>query len=32
LHSDSLDGLFDESLANELFDIIGSFRTGGEPG
>lgn len=30
LHSDSLDGLFDESLANELFDIIGSFRTGGE--
>ena len=32
LHSDSLDGLFDESLANELFDIIGSFQTGGEPG
>lgn len=32
LHSDSLDGLFDETLANELFDIIGSFRTGGEPG
>ena len=26
LHSDSLDGLFDETLANELFDIIGSFQ------
>ena len=25
LHSDSLDGLFDESLADELFEIIGSF-------
>ena len=28
LHSDSLDGLFDESLANELFEIIGSFQSG----
>ncbi len=26
LHSDSLDGLFEESLADELFDIIGSFQ------
>ncbi len=26
LHSDSLDGLFDESLADELFEIIGSFQ------
>ncbi|GAA4444202.1 DEAD/DEAH box helicase family protein [Novipirellula rosea] len=29
LHSDSLDGLFDESLADELFDIIGSFQPQG---
>ena len=28
LHSDSLDGLFDESLADELFAIIGSFQKG----
>ena len=28
LHSDSLDGLFDESLADELFEIIGSFQKG----
>jgi type I restriction enzyme R subunit len=26
LHSDSLDGLFDPSLADELFEIIGSFQ------
>ena len=26
LHSDSLDGLFDSSLADELFEIIGSFN------
>ncbi|XZE18636.1 DEAD/DEAH box helicase family protein [Pirellulaceae bacterium SH449] len=26
LHSDSLDGLFDESLADELFEIINSFH------
>lgn len=26
LHSDSLDGLFEESLADELFEIIGSFQ------
>ena len=26
LHSDSLDGLFDQRLADELFDIIGSFQ------
>ena len=26
LHSDSLDGLFDEGMADELFDIIGSFQ------
>jgi type I restriction enzyme R subunit len=26
LHTDSLDGLFDESLADELFEIIGSFQ------
>ncbi len=26
LHTDSLDGLFDESLADELFAIIGSFH------
>ena len=32
LHSDSLDGLFDESLADELFDIIGSFQKGSEQG
>jgi type I restriction enzyme R subunit len=29
LHSDSLDGLFDESLADELFEIIGSFQPQG---
>ena len=29
LHSDSLDGLFDPTLANELFDIIGTFRPQG---
>lgn len=28
LHSDSLDGLFDETLADELFEIIGSFQKG----
>jgi type I restriction enzyme R subunit len=28
LHSDSLDGLFDQSLADELFAIIGSFQKG----
>jgi type I restriction enzyme R subunit len=26
LHNDSLDGLFEESLADELFEIIGSFQ------
>ena len=26
LHTDSLDGLFNESLADELFEIIGSFQ------
>ncbi|HBE67048.1 MAG TPA: restriction endonuclease subunit R [Planctomycetaceae bacterium] len=26
LHTDSLDGLFDEDLADEIFDIIGSFQ------
>ena len=26
LHSDSLDGLFDEVLADEIFEIIGSFQ------
>ena len=26
LHSDSLDGLFEEGLADELFEIIGSFQ------
>lgn len=26
LHSDSLDGLFDKRLADELFEIIGSFQ------
>ncbi len=26
LHSDSLDGLFDQQLADEIFDIIGSFN------
>ncbi len=26
LHSESLDGLFDESLADEIFEIIGSFN------
>lgn len=30
LHTDSLDGLFDESLADELFEIIGTFKTRGE--
>jgi len=25
-HTDSLDGLFEEPLADELFDIIGSFQ------
>jgi len=29
LHSDSLDGIFDESLADELFGIIESFAKGG---
>ena len=29
LHSDSLDGLFEESLADELFEIIGSFKSQG---
>ena len=29
LHTDSLDGLFDESLADELFEIIGSFQPQG---
>ena len=29
LHSDSLDGLFEESLADELFEIIGSFQPQG---
>lgn len=29
LHNDSLDGLFDETLANELFEIIGSFQPQG---
>lgn len=29
LHSDSLDGLFDEPLADELFEIIGSFQPQG---
>ena len=29
LHIDSLDGLFDESLADELFEIIGSFQPHG---
>jgi type I restriction enzyme R subunit len=29
LHIDSLDGLFDEALADELFDIIGSFQPQG---
>ena len=28
LHSDSLDGLFDEPLADEIFEIIGSFQKG----
>ena len=28
LHSDSLDGLFEDSLADELFEIIGSFQKG----
>ncbi len=30
LHSDSLDGLFDAPLADEIFEIIGSFKKGGE--
>ncbi len=30
LHSDSLDGLFDESLADELFEIIESFQAGSD--
>jgi len=30
LHSDSLDGLFDKSLADELFEIIGSFQKGND--
>ena len=30
LHSDSLDGLFEPSLADELFEIIGTFQKGGE--
>lgn len=29
LHTDSLDGLFEESLADELFEIIGSFQPQG---
>jgi type I restriction enzyme R subunit len=29
LHTDSLDGLFDEPLANELLNIIGSFKPQG---
>ena len=29
LHTDSLDGLFEESLANEVFEIIGSFQPQG---
>lgn len=29
LHSDSLDGLFDESLANELLNLIGTFKPQG---
>lgn len=29
LHSDSLDGLFDETLADEIFEIIGSFQPQG---
>ncbi len=29
LHTDSLDGLFDPALANELFDIIGTFQPQG---
>lgn len=32
LHSDSLDGLFEESLADEIFEIIGSFQTEGDQG
>jgi type I restriction enzyme R subunit len=30
LHSDSLDGLFEQSLADELFQIIGSFQPKGD--
>jgi hypothetical protein len=30
LHSDSLDGLFDESLADEIFEIIKTFQKGSE--
>ena len=30
LHSDSLDGLFEEPLADELFEIIGSFQQNSE--
>ena len=30
LHSDSLDGLFDEVLADEIFEIIGSFQVKGK--
>jgi type I restriction enzyme R subunit len=29
LHTDSLDGLFDEPLADELLNIIGSFKPQG---
>jgi type I restriction enzyme R subunit len=32
LHTDSLDGLFDEPLANELLTIIGSFQAQGSKG
>jgi len=31
LHNDGPDGLFEQSLADELFEIIGSFQNGGEP-
>jgi type I restriction enzyme R subunit len=30
LHSDGFDELFDASLADEIFEIIGSFKKGGE--
>jgi hypothetical protein len=31
LHTDSLDGLFEEPLAEELLEIIGSFSDRGSP-